>query len=139
MNIERPWGRGFPSAFGSWASVSVAASNCHPSEGWGPSLRASRDPRRCDLTWMPAFAGTTLMVDLLEEIFPLRIDVHDLPQLPIAVPRLHRLLARDGFVDSRKVLGIDQASEAVAFAERRALAVPMLPDARGEVAGHADV
>jgi hypothetical protein len=91
------------------------------------------------LTGMPAFAGTTLAMKLLEEIVPFRIGVHDLPQLPIAIPGLHGFLAGNCLVDPSMFFCINQSREPIALAKFGALAVPMLPHASGDIARDADV
>ena len=67
----------------------------------------------------PAKAGTPLLltVDLLEQIFPVRIGALDQLNFPSPKPFLNRFFTSDRFFDGRRLLGKNQAREAIASAE----------------------
>jgi hypothetical protein len=84
-------------------------------------------------------ASKACLHDMREEVVPARIGLFDQPRLPSPLPRLDRLLARDRLVDAVEMLAIDEPCQPVFSAELGALSSPMLDNARGKVARHADV
>src|SRR3546814_14857148 len=81
----------------------------------------------------------TLSVQTIIELFPLRIGALDQPNLPRAGPLLHRLLPLDRPLDLFMGLDIDQAGDAISLGEAGAVALPVFPDAAGDVVGGANV
>ena len=88
---------------------------------------------------MPAYAGMTSTINGFKKVAPVGIGGHDLPELPVPLPRFHRLLASDGILDPSVMFRIDKLGEIVSFAESRAPTFAMLPNARRDVACDADV
>ena len=78
-----------------------------------PASELQTSSRRPDMD--ANVAGMTLVVDPFEQIVPVGVHLHDLAQLPIAVPGLHHLLASNGLVDPGMLLGIDQSLQSVAL------------------------
>ena len=66
---------------------------------------------------MPAFAGMTLVITRLEKIVPIGVHVHDLTQLPIAIPRFHHFLSSDRVVDTIMLLSIYKPGQTEALTE----------------------
>src|SRR3546814_5633803 len=73
------------------------------------------------------------------ELFPLRSGALDRPNLPRAGPLLHRLLPLDRPLDLFMGLDIDQAGDAISLGEAGAVALPVFPDAAGDVVGDGNV
>src|SRR3546814_8266085 len=78
-------------------------------------------------------------VQAVVEVLPLVIAALDQPDLPGAGPLLHRLLTLDRAGDFLVGLDMDQARDAVSSCEAGADALPVLPDAAGDVVGDANV
>src|SRR3546814_8813394 len=78
-------------------------------------------------------------VQAVVEVLPLVIAALDQPDLPGAGPLLHRLLTLDRAGDFLVGLDMDQARDAVSSCEAGADALPVLPDAAGDVVGDATV
>ena len=78
-------------------------------------------------------------LDIVPQVAPVGVLRADQLELPLALPLLHRLLARDGLADVGVAFGVGQAGEAVFGAEFGAGALAVLVNAGGEVGGDADV
>src|SRR3546814_2447448 len=78
-------------------------------------------------------------VQAVVEVLPLGIAALDQPDLLGAGPLLHRLLTLDRAGDFLVGLDMDQARDAVSSCEAGADALPVLPDAAGDVVGDANV
>src|SRR4051812_45207244 len=79
------------------------------------------------------------MIQIVVQVAPLRIRRLDQLDLPCSLPRLEHFLSSDRVIDRLVRLGENQSGQIVPAAEARSLAASMLPDARGNVAGDADI
>ena len=70
---------------------------------------------------------------------PVGILAFNQVDLPLPVPALQLLLARDGGADIAELLEPDEAMDVVAACEALDLTVSMLPKSRDQIAGNADV
>jgi hypothetical protein len=110
--------------------------------------------RRCDIVfqherrrvWVPAFAGTTWMGRSsrqsdykIGKIAPFRVVGFDKPDLPVPIPFLQLLLARDRLIRSFEALDLYKAKHAVLPNKFRTLAGAVLGESLAEVVGYADV
>ena len=81
----------------------------------------------------------TLLVEIVIQVFPVRIFFFDGVHLHLSRPSLHRFLTTNGFMNIFMLFKIDQTIDLIFFGESWNHLVLMFPYALGKIRCHSDV